>query len=315
MPRSPSSSRISVRRPSPYASRTPRSSETTISISSVSLSRMARSRTIVLTRSASSSTIFWRSSPVSRCSCMSRIAWAWIPVRANRSISPVRASAGARDRRISRMTASRLSRAILSPSRTWARASAFRSSNSVRRRTTPRRNSTNCSTMASSGSTFGRPSTIASMMIPNDVCSWVCLYRLFSTTSGISPRRSSITILIPSRSDSSRISVIPSTTLPRTSSAIFSISLALLSWYGISVTTIALLSLLSAVSICVRARSVIEPRPSWYACAIPARPTMNPPVGKSGPGIRLASLRALTSDGSPGCSATQTMPSITSRRL
>ena len=41
-------------------------------------------------------------------------------------------------------------------------------------------------------------------MIPNEVWSGVCLYRLFSTTSGTSPRRSSITMRMPRRSDSSR---------------------------------------------------------------------------------------------------------------
>ena len=47
-----------------------------------------------------------------------------------------------------------------------ARASAFRSSNSVRRRTTSRRNSMKCSRMSMIGRTRGRPATIASMMMP-----------------------------------------------------------------------------------------------------------------------------------------------------
>jgi hypothetical protein len=51
---------------------------------------------------------------------------------------------------------------------------ALRNSYSVRRRTTSRRKSTKRS-ITDSGSTRGRPPTIASMMIPNDDCSWVCL--------------------------------------------------------------------------------------------------------------------------------------------
>ena len=66
MLKSPSASMISVRRSSPYDSRTSRSSSTTISISSASLCRMARSRSIVRCRSANSSSTFCRSSPVRR---------------------------------------------------------------------------------------------------------------------------------------------------------------------------------------------------------------------------------------------------------
>ena len=73
-----SPSMISVRRSSPYFVRTSFSSSTMICISSRSLARIARSRSIVFSSSASSSRIFCRSRPVSRCSCMSRIACAWI---------------------------------------------------------------------------------------------------------------------------------------------------------------------------------------------------------------------------------------------
>ncbi|MNT34050.1 hypothetical protein D3C72_1700070 [compost metagenome] len=57
-------------------------------------------------------------------------------------------------------------------------------------------------------------------------------------TSGTSPRRSSMTTRMPSLSDSSRSSVMPSSFFSLTSSAIFSIRRALFSWYGSSVTTI-----------------------------------------------------------------------------
>ena len=63
-----------------------------ICISSRSLARMARSRSIVFSSSASSSRIFWRSRPVRRWSCMSRIACAWICDRPNCVIRPSRAS-------------------------------------------------------------------------------------------------------------------------------------------------------------------------------------------------------------------------------
>ena len=49
----------------------------------------------------------------------------------------------------------------------------------------------------------GVPSTSATVLMPNVSCSWVCLYRLFSTTSGTSPRLSSITRRMPDLSDSS----------------------------------------------------------------------------------------------------------------
>ena len=146
---------------------------------------MDLSRSICLRTSASSSRIFCRSRPVSRCSRMSRMALDWIWDRPNCVIKPSRASTGDLEARMSSMTASRWSRAIRRPSRMWARASAFRSSYSVRRRTTSRRNSMKFSHRSTSGRTNGRPSTRASVMIPNVVCSGVCLNRLFRTTSGI----------------------------------------------------------------------------------------------------------------------------------
>ena len=132
--------------------------------------------------------------------------------------------------RISAITASRWSSAIARPSRMWARASAFFSSNSMRRRTTSRRNSTKWSSRSTSGSTRGRPLTIASVMTPKVVWNCVCLNRLFSTTSGTSPFLSSMTTRTPSRSDSSRMSEMPSITFSCTSSAIFFCRSALLTW-------------------------------------------------------------------------------------
>ena len=99
---------------------------------------------------------------------------------------------------------------------------------------------------------------------------------------GLTSRRSSITTLIPSREDSSRRSVIPSTLLSLTSSPIFSTSRALLTRYGNSVTIILFLPL-SIGSISVTALTLILPRPVLYASSIPERPRIVPPVGKSGP--------------------------------
>jgi len=76
-------------------------------------------------------------------------------------------------------------------------------------------------------STFGRPPTIASMITPKLVCSCVCLYRLLRMTSPTSPRFRSMAMRIPSRSDSSRMSEMPSMVFSRTSSAMRSISFAL----------------------------------------------------------------------------------------
>ena len=66
------------------------------------------------------------------------------------------------------------------------------------------------------------------LMMPNDDCIGVSLYSLLRTTCGIASRLSSMTMRMPSRFDSSRISEMPSSFFSWTSSAIFSISRALL---------------------------------------------------------------------------------------
>ncbi len=68
--------------------------------------------------------------------------------------------------------------------------------------------------------------------MPKVSCSWVCLYRLFSTTSGTSPRFSSITTRMPDLSDSSRMWLMPSIFFSCTSSAMRSSSVFLFTWYG-----------------------------------------------------------------------------------
>ena len=76
------------------------------------------------------------------------------------------------------------------------------------------------------------------MLTPKVVCKAVCLKRLLSTFIGWASRFSSMTMRMPERSDSSRRSLMPSILPSLTSSAIFSIRVALFTWYGSSVTMI-----------------------------------------------------------------------------
>ncbi len=83
----------------------------------------------------------------------------------------------------------------------------------------------------SSRSVRGTPSTSASMLAPNVSCSWVCLYRLFSTTLATASRFSTITSRWPVRSlVSSRTSAIPPTRPSLASSAIFSATRSGFTW-------------------------------------------------------------------------------------
>ena len=107
----------------------------------------------------------------------------------------------------------------------------------------------------------GWPPSIARSVTPKPVCICVCAYRLFSTTWAIASRFSSMTIRMPSRLDSSRRSLIPSSRFSRTRSAICSTSFALFTWYGISVTTIVSRSVFGWTSTEARARTWIVPRP------------------------------------------------------
>ena len=101
-------------------------------------------------------------------------------------------------------------------------------------------------------------------------------------TFALASRLSSIQILIPSRLDWSLKSTIPSILFSFTRSAIFAMSLALLTMYGSSVTMIRLLPFAMA-SILVTARTTIFPLPVRYASLIPLVPRIVAPVGKSGP--------------------------------
>ena len=112
----------------------------------------------------------------------------------------------------------------------------------------------------SSASVRGTPSTIASMFAPKFSCSWVCLYRLFSTTLATASRLSTITRRWPVRPEvSSRMSAMPAILPSLTSSAILIARLSGLTWYGSSVTTRQVRPWSS--STLTTARMVIEPRP------------------------------------------------------
>ena len=126
----------SVRRGSAKRSRICPSSFLMTPISLRSLPSIAFRFAISFVRSSYSLRSDSTSKLVSRCSRMSRIAWAWISVSAKRAISFSRASFGVLLPRMSRMTSSRLSTAMIRPSRMWARASACCSSYFVRRVTT-----------------------------------------------------------------------------------------------------------------------------------------------------------------------------------
>ncbi|OQA08860.1 MAG: hypothetical protein BWY66_00817 [bacterium ADurb.Bin374] len=68
------------------------------------------------------------------------------------------------------------------------------------------------------------------MMTPKEVRIEVCWNRLLRTTWALALREISMTMRMPSRSDSSRRSVMPSIFLSRTRSAICLTSFALLTW-------------------------------------------------------------------------------------
>ena len=163
---------------------------------------------------------------------MSRMAWACNSLSPKRAINCVLASSASAAARIVRITSSMLSTAMRKPSKIWARARVLASSNSLRRRMTSSRCSIKICKQRLRDSTRGwlRPcssATSASVCTGKVLCRAVNLYSRFSTRLGCAPRRNSITIRMPLRSLSSRISVISSMRPSRTKSAMRSISMAL----------------------------------------------------------------------------------------
>ena len=115
---------------------------------------------------------------------------------------------------------------------------------------------------------------------------------------------------MPVRSDSSRMSLIPSSFLSRTMSAAASIQRALFTMNGSSDTMIAWRSLRTS-SNAATPRTGIDPRPVLYALVMPARPWITPPVGKSGPGT----MRSSSSSVMPGFAISARSASTISPRL
>ena len=128
---------------------------------------------------------------------------------------------------ISSITSSMLSSAIFRPSKMWALARAFSSSNIVLLMITVFLWFKNSLSSSIRLNTFGSLLLIASIITPKVLSIVVDLKRLFSTMSLIASRFSSMTTRMPSLSDSSLTSLMPSICLSFTSSAICSISLAL----------------------------------------------------------------------------------------
>ena len=134
------------------------------------------------------------------------------------------------------------------------------------------------------------------MFMLNVIWSAVCLNRLLRTLCGLASRLISMYIRMPSRSDSSRRSATPSSFLSLTRSAIFSSSADLFTWYGSSLTMIAIRSPLTS-SNATWARITTRPRPWAYIWRIASIVSQSPlivlrwrsnrkivpPVGKSGP--------------------------------
>ncbi len=112
----------------------------------------------------------------------------------------------------------------------WARSSALRSSYFERRMMTSLRCLMNRSIISRSDSSLGLPSTRARLITPKLACSWVWAKSWFRITLGTMPLRSSMTMRMPWRSDSSRRSLIPSILRSLTRSAMRTIRVALLTW-------------------------------------------------------------------------------------
>ena len=105
--------------------------------------------------------------------------------------------------------------------------------------------------------------------------SWVCLKSWDMTVCGEPSRFTSTTIRIPSRSDSSRMSLTSVSFLAPTWSAIFSIRVVLLTWYGSSVITTAIRPGRIS-SNATWPRITIRPRPVAYMCRMASIRSFSP---------------------------------------
>ena len=162
--------------------------------------------------------------------------------------------------------------ATVKPSKMWPRSRALRNSYIVRRVTTSWRWRINAAMMSFKFINFGWPLSRQTMLILKEFSNCVFWNKLFTMTSAFSPRFKSIAIRIPSLSDSSRSSEIPSSFFSLTNSAIRSIVLALLTWYGISVKTIVVRPFLGSSSKWYLPRICRRPLPVRYASTMPDLP-------------------------------------------
>ena len=160
------SSIISVRLSSPYFSLISKSSSFIIDILFDSLSKIPLSSAMCCIISLYSLIILSVSSPVNRCSLMSKIACDCISDNPKPSIKDCLAVIGSLLFLIVSTILSMFFKAILRPSKICALASAFFRSNSVLFTTTSSLKDINTSKSSFKDITFGVPSTKASKIIP-----------------------------------------------------------------------------------------------------------------------------------------------------
>jgi len=181
----------------------------------------------------------------------------------------------------------------------------------LRRRITSIRWSTHTRSSSRSPSVRGCPSTSATLLIENESSIGVARNSCSRTASGLKPVFTSMTRRRPcERSVRSTTFVIPVSRFACTPSLIFSITFSGPTRYGSSVTTMPLRFAVT-FSIRVVARVRNAPRPVRYASRTPSRPTIFPPVGRSGPGTN----RIRSSSVASGCAMRCRAAATTSTRL
>ena len=197
------------------------------SSSKASLFSRFSSLSISFKSSFSSFSIFSLSSPVRRPSLISSMALAWASLSLNSRIKPSLATTLSALALIKAMTASMLSRAILSPSKICALVLAFCNSKMLRRMMTVFLCVKKIFKSSIKEKIFGSLLLMASIMTPKVLSIVVDLKRLLRTISLIASLFSSMTTRMPSLSLSSLTSLMPSICFSLTNSAICSIKRAL----------------------------------------------------------------------------------------
>ena len=231
MSTSPEMAAISVRRSSPKRCFMARASSLTMASLRASLVRISFKSAMRAWSSSSSFSIFRISSPASCPSWNRQMASACTSSKPKCSIKASLASGRPPlQARMVAMISSTMSMAFFRPSKMWARSWAFFRSYWLRRVTTWVWNLMYSSRMPFRFKILGRPSTMASMMTPKVVCSWVKENRWFNTIWGEASRFTSMTMCMPLRSEWSSMLEMPSMRFSFTRSAMLSMSLALFTW-------------------------------------------------------------------------------------